>query len=161
MIKTEDNLEISRIVDLLNAVVMEQIILLLFLQKLDVELCALCFLLHYYHLSNQVPEHLGVAYCFPALLHNLPEHIFKSHHVERPLLEGELHHPHDYQDEVLYPALPIGHPLHLLSNSLQLPLEYLPADVGRRVLQQRLPQWFLQVVLAEVKSNSGRLLLVN
>ena len=52
VVKTENHLEIGGVVYLLYAVVMEQVILLLLLQKLDVELGALRFLLHY----DQLPD---------------------------------------------------------------------------------------------------------
>ena len=87
LIQTQDQLEITRIIDLLDAKIMQKIILFLLLVELDMEFCVLLFFLHYDQLSNHIAEDLLIGDGIFPVFYDLVEHVFQTDHEQRVLLE--------------------------------------------------------------------------
>ena len=108
LIQTQHQLEITRIVDLLDAKIMQKVILFLLLVELDMKFCVLLFFLHDDQFSDHIAEDLLIGNCIFAVFYDLIEHVFEADHEEWVLLEGEAKGLEHYYDEVLDFATLVG-----------------------------------------------------
>jgi hypothetical protein len=134
LVQTKHHLQIRGVIDPFYAVVVQQIVLLLPLDQPHLELSVLLLLFHRHQLPQNVLEELVVSYRLLTLLCDLEEHVLETHHVQRTLLEGELHHFKHYYDEVRNVSLMVRQLQEVLLDLFQLFVEDQPADLHRRVL---------------------------
>lgn len=144
-----------------DAVVVQQVVLLAAFFEVHLELSVLLLFAQSHQLPHDVPENLLKLHSRPALLCDLEEHVLEADHVQRHLLEGELHDlDHDGQ-EVLHAALVLRQALELALYCCQLLLKNKSADVRGRVFLERLIHCTCEVLFCEVETDPQSLLAVD
>lgn len=107
VIQAEKHAQVLRVSDTLDAVVVQQIVLLLALLQLDLELGVLLFLLQAHQLAQHVAEEGVVADSPLPPSHFLPHLPQPDREVRAPVERAPQYFQHG-NDEVLCPRLPTG-----------------------------------------------------
>jgi hypothetical protein len=113
VVEANDCLEIIRVVDLLDSVVMKKKILFFLLRKLNVKLSVALFFLHNDHFSNTVFKDLAVSYNIFSFLRDFTEQVLQANHVQWKLVERELEYLQHDNNEVLDTTALVGYTIHL------------------------------------------------